>query len=542
MAMMKRNRTRRERRAAWGAAAGVVLCTCGGSALSGCLYPGDHCWEEQNCEEGPQAEPAPPPCETDPATAPAEDRCGVFVSPTGSDANLGTRRSPYRTLQKAIDGAVDKKLYRVYACEGLFEREVTLPTGVDLWGGRRCAGGSWVAAGPEHLTVIAPRPVGIPLRVLEGLKEARSMIFGVRIEAADASAPDGKSSIGMILSPLARAHVRSSEIVAGDGKDGEDGDDAPPISSSSGTFGIHGADSCTVERPDGAPPVITECEEGGRTVGGRGGDGGWLGGGDGQVGIPWPAENPTGSGQAGTGSIGGMPCTAGADGASGADGESQPGMDAIGTLSIHGWKPPPRPDGRRGGNGQGGGGGGGGRVNLTQGTCIAGDPTSAAAGGSGGSGGCGGRGGGGGSAGGSSIGVVMLEEAKLALEATWVATGNGGRGGDGGVGQAGGRGKDGGNGGRARFVGPTWGGCPGGDGGNGGSGGNGGGGLGGHSIVVASLGTDIHFMTGFSSSKGSSGLGGLAGGAPPADPADHHAAAGRVEDWQRFPAAEPPLR
>jgi hypothetical protein len=540
MKMARRTRTRRERRAAWSTAAGVVLCTCGGSALSGCLYPGDHCWEEQNCEEGPQAQPAPPPCATDPATAAVEDRCGVFVSPTGSDANRGTRRSPYRTLQKAIHRATDTRLYRVYACEGRFEEAIAVPTGVDLWGGRHCDDGSWGAAGPEQRTILAPQPVGIPLRVIDGLKDATSVIFGVRIEAADASAPDEKSSIGMILSPGARAHVRSSEIVAGDGMDGEDGENAPSISASYGALGIHGTDACTVERPDGAAPVATECEGGGTIRGGRGGDGGWAGGGDGQVGTPWPVENATGTGQAGTGAVGNTPCAAGADGSQGADGQSPPGMRAVGTLTLHGWQPPPRPDGHRGGNGQGGGGGGGGRVNLIQGTCEADQLESAAAGGSGGSGGCGGRGGRGGSAGGSSIGVVVLEEAKLIVETTWVVTGNGGRGGDGGVGQAGGRGNTGGNGGRTQVgLGPTWSGCAGGGGGNGGRGGDGGGGLGGHSIGVAILNSDFDLKSTFRSRQGIAGTGGYAGGTSTIDSRASH---GETEEWMRFPAVESPVR
>ncbi len=103
--------------------------------------------------------------------------CGVFVSEQGDDNSPGTKDAPVRTLQRAIGLAAHVRRHgqaptrRVYACGGLFEEAISLPQGVDLWGGRLCAGGDWSYGGPldeqNALTVIAP-PVGIPVRVLGG--------------------------------------------------------------------------------------------------------------------------------------------------------------------------------------------------------------------------------------------------------------------------------------------------------------------------------------------------------------------------------------
>ncbi|XXX77294.1 hypothetical protein WMF30_00780 [Sorangium sp. So ce134] len=125
-----------------------------------------------------------------------------------------------KTLQHAIGlaargrGHGEAATRRVYACGGEFAETITLPSGVDLWGGRLCDGGDWsyegAFGGPDHRTIIAP-PGGIPLRVL-GAEDTELagddtalLIAGVRVVAAAASAPDGKSSIAVILSTGARA-------------------------------------------------------------------------------------------------------------------------------------------------------------------------------------------------------------------------------------------------------------------------------------------------------------------------------------------------
>ena len=75
--------------------------------------------------------------------------------------------------------------------------------------------------------------------------------------------------------------MRSSAILAGDGKDGEPGEDAPSERATDGLVGNYGASACTAGAAVGALPVVTVCEDGIESTGGYGGDGGLETGGDG---------------------------------------------------------------------------------------------------------------------------------------------------------------------------------------------------------------------------------------------------------------------
>ncbi|WP_438003732.1 hypothetical protein WME89_33370 [Sorangium sp. So ce321] len=495
-----------------------TLSTVGVGGVSGCAYD-DSCYEERLCLTPPKSL-----CDGDPATAMALNECGVFVSEQGDDTSPGTKEAPVKTLQHAIGLAThgprngQAATRRVYACGGRFEEKVTLPSGVDLWGGRLCdIGGDWSYegsfGGPNHPTIIAP-PVGIPLRVIAG-DDATSRIFGVRAVAADASAPDEKSSIAMMLSSGARAVVWDSKIIAGNGKDGEPGEDARTERATDGVLGNDGADACTAGSARGALPVVTVCEDGTESIGGDGGDGGLESGGDGAPGQPEPAENPEGNGRAGLGADV-RRCEDGRLGAHGANAGRADGAMGVGHLGKDGWIGVRGEDGKRGGTGQGGGGGGGSKSRGDMVACRAGGPQGGAAGGSGGSGGCGGRGGHGGGYGGASIGIVALDDTDLTIGATDVITGKGGRGGVGGRGQAGGIGRRGGPGG-AGFGPEGWDACKGGTGGNGGRGGDAGGGLGGASIGIAYVVPNFAVRPGTTISIGGAGHGGLAGNAGASD-------------------------
>ncbi|WP_437760077.1 hypothetical protein [Sorangium sp. So ce1389] len=504
----------------------VALGSTGAAGTSGCYA--ERCAEGHMCEVPP---PEPDPCDGDPATAPAIDGCGVFVSARGDDADPGTSDAPVKTLEHAIGlaasgrGGGEAPTRRVYACGEAFAEAIALPSGVDLWGGRRCEDGGWSYGwsfdGPDHLTTIAPGPVGIPLRVLEG-GDATSVIFGVRAVAADASASDGKSSIAMILSPGAKAVVRASEIIAGDGKDGEAGEDAPIGRAKDGVPGNDGVDACTVDFATGALPVVTVCDDGIESIGGYGGDGGIDEGRDGAPGQPRLAGN----GDAGAGA-GSTPCAPGEPGAQGVDGGRAVGAAGAGYLSVDGWIGVRGEDGRNGGVGQGGGGGGGSKARANMVACRAGSPQAGAAGGSGGSGGCGGLGGQGGGYGGSSIGIIALPGSAVTLEATGVTTGNGARGGVGGTGQPGGGDAPGGYGGkRSPGASDMWPACHGGRGGAGGRGGDAGGGLGGSSYGVASAGASVTFGPGATVQHGQSGDGGFGGNTSPGS-SDHEVGQGQ---------------
>ncbi|WP_437798913.1 hypothetical protein [Sorangium sp. So ce693] len=457
-----------------------------------------------------------------------------------------------KTLQHAIGlaasgrGNGEAATRRVYACGGLFEEGVTLPSGVDLWGSRLCDGGGdwsyeWSAIGPKASTVIAPL-ARIPVRVLGGEDagiaggNATSLIVGVRAVAADASAIDGKSSIAMILSSGARAIVRDSQIIAGNGKDGEPGEDARSEPTSDGVQGNDGADACTADFAKGALPVVTVCDDGIESTGGPGGYGDLESGGDGTAGQPVPAETSELDGHAGLG-----PdltrCTDGGDGAPGAHAERAGGALGPGFLSDDGWIGVRGEDGKKGGVGQGGGGGGGSKSRGEMTACPAGRPQAGAAGGSGGSGGCGGQGGKGGGYGGASIGIIALQGSALTLDRTEVFAGNGGRGGVGGTGQPGGVGLQGGWGGVG--YGDMWPACSGGRGGNGGRGGDAGGGLGGPSYGVASIAASVSFGPDAPAKAGRGGDGGLAGNAAP----DDHVGRGVQGDsmsYRQFDVPDPP--
>ncbi|XXT15537.1 hypothetical protein WME94_35345 [Sorangium sp. So ce429] len=529
----------------------LAICVCGASMLTGCLYS-DPCWEVEACDPDPV--PPPGPCEGEPGTAPALDECGVFVNPlSGDDNSPGTKDAPVKTLQHAIGLAAHGRSHgeeptrRVYACGGEFAETISLPSGVDLWGGRLCDGGDWSYqgsfGGPEHPTIIAP-PGGIPLRVLgvEGTAlaghKAASVIAGVRVVAADASAPDGKSSIAVILSTGATAIVQDSVIIAGDGKDGEPGEDADTERATDGVVGNDGANACTVEAAVGALPVVTVCGDGIESTGGYGGDGGLETGGDGTSGMPTPAGISERDGHAGLGADV-TRCEDGGDGADGADGGRAEGAFGPGFLSDDGWIGVHGEDGKRGGPGQGGGGGGGSKSRGPMFACPTSRPQSGAAGGSGGSGGCGGEGGRGGSYGGASIGIVALEGTDLTVANADVFTGNGGRGGVGGTGQPGGAGHHGAPGG-ITLVDGMWDACKGGDGGNGGRGGDAGGGLGGASVGLAYVVPNFAIRPGTTIVPGDAGAGGPAGNAGTEDEVGK-GKTGPQGQLYAFPAASEPI-
>lgn len=530
----------------------LAVCLWGAGTLTACAGYSDDCSEKLAC--APEPEPRLDPCAGEPSTAPALDKCGVFVSENGDDKHPGTKDAPVKTLQHAVGlaahgrGHGEAATRRVYACGGRFEEALALPSGVDLWGGRRCEDGGWSYegsfGGPDHPTIIAPA-VGIPLRILGGNDggmagdDATSVIFGVHAVAADASASDGKSSIAMILSPGAKARVASSDVIAGNGKDGEAGKDALSVRAKDGEQGNHGADACTADAAVGALPVVTMCDDGSESTGGYGGDGGLDVGRDGMPGKPEPAENPQGYGIAGLGA-GSDPCTKGGDGAPGASGGRADSAAGEGYLDIHGWVGVRGEDGKKGGAGQGGGGGGGSKSRGPMVACPGDRPQSGAAGGSGGSGGCGGQGGRGGGYGGASIAIVALEDSELELDATKVVAGNGGNGGVGGTGQPGGVGRFGGHGGKGFTNTNMWEACAGGLGGDGGRGGDAGGGLGGAAVGIAYVVPHLAILPGTTFEVGGAGEGGPAGNADVNEEVGSGARGPRGQLYRFGAANEPP--
>lgn len=176
----------------------------------------------------------------------------MFVARSGDDGSDGTRKAPVRTLQRAVEKASEPGgTRRVYACAEDFAEAVTLPSGVAIWGGRDCATAAWTWGGKDRLTEIAPAPERVPLIVEARQASMTSVVFGVRLVAADAVRSSG-SAIGMIVREGAAVDVVSSEILAGNGADGADGESAPQgWRAPDGAYGHPGAPGCLADWTEG---------------------------------------------------------------------------------------------------------------------------------------------------------------------------------------------------------------------------------------------------------------------------------------------------
>jgi hypothetical protein len=403
----------------------------------------------------------------------------VFASPTGNDANLGTREKPKRQIQAAIAAAVGKGKY-VLAAAGQYEG-VSAESGVGIYGSydegewSRKAGLTTLIAnspalGPQGLFADGDTDVTLQLISIRGSRQAYDA-YGIR-------AINGSS-----------LRLQRVTVTVGDG--------AP------GAFGANGA----AGRPGdpGLPGARGACDN--NVHAGRYGA-------RGQDGLPGIVGTPGGKGADAHGNEYTIHSgDSGASGSNGSAGTSGPGgTNTTGLASGSGWQGRGGVDGVYGGPGNGGGGGGAGGgqygVFVLDGTGNAG--------GGGGDGGEGGRGGGGGRAGGGSFGV-WLHASVLVAEKSTIAAGNagaGGRGGNGGSGGSGGGGADG-----AYYCTNEIGfGGRGGKGGNGGQGGGGGGGAGGPSIGIFRFGGTQTRLTLFETKvvAGNPGAGGDtgAGGTP----------------------------
>jgi hypothetical protein len=463
-----------------GGLAALVGVLIGGMGSSGCETDWRRCEETLTCPATPVA-----PCTVglgDQAGGVACD--GIYVSAGGDDEAPGTWDRPVETIAKAIDLAKAHGR-RIFACAQIFNEAVSLPAGMELWGGLDCsaAKGPWPFATGGAPTTLAPGPEEFPLTVEvknAGLDEEASLtkIISVRMEAASAVEPGG-SSIAMRALSGSRVELWSCTLCVGDGAPGEIGENGGEEPAQEGTAGTPGAVACSADTVPGGERVSTRCG-GSVSSGGRGGAGIKDRGADGDDGTPLPDPNPSNFGLGGAGQAATTVCTDGYRGAPGADGSYGKGAAGPPLLTPLGVAPVWGMDGHAGKSGHGGGGGGGSRGGLA--FCGASMPQGGASGGSGGAGGCGGNPGKGGGPGGSSIGLLVYR-ATVELHETNIFVGHGGAGGPGGAGQFGGVGGYGGVGGNNRAGSQP--GCRGGDGGKGGNGGRGGGGRGGYSIGIA---------------------------------------------------------
>ncbi|WP_437878371.1 hypothetical protein [Sorangium sp. So ce513] len=434
-----------------------------------------------------------------------DDGCGVFVAGfygLGDDSNPGTKEKPVFSVQRAINMARTGR-GRVFVCNDNFSENVRLPSGVDLLGGFHCR--HWGRDDRKKLTGLdsAGTTYAGPMLVVEPASPSDTGAADGVSTIADMFL-DGNGPISMIIEPNTAVEIIRSKIEAYYGWRGADGEEWPwPNRAATGPDGLYGGDACTAATVAGGPAVVTPCEGGAPSTGGKGGDGLPDGAEDGEAGAPAPTPNPTSSGRGGHADRENTGCHGGSPGSSGALGTVGPGGEGIGRISETGWEGDTAGEGGRGMPGQGGGGGGGRRGGLA----VCGVASKGGAGGgSGGAGGCGGRGGRGGANGHPSIGIVALHGAKLTVRDSVIATRDGGPGGDGGPPERGGPGGRGAPGGAVGDG--TWS-CGGGSGGYGGEGGFGGPGRGGDSIGIAYRDEDQLTLEGVTFEIGPPGKGGM---------------------------------
>ena len=427
-----------------------------------CGYPGFCGDSSTNPDGGTDAHPDAPatcPSGNEPKDDPTcvSDALGIFVSPTGSDGNPGTKESPVATLKTALTKAAGKGF--IFVCAGSYSESVDIAQSISIFGGFSCNDWTYSASAQPKFTGTKPDYVF-------HLNGANQTVIGdIELDAMDAPANTGQSSIGAFVASSQGVTLERMTIHAGKGADGVDGMLTPLNAQWPDAGALKGHDA---PGADGGTENAVNCPGGsGTTTGGKGGNADGFT--DGQNGLP-----AIGGGDGGLGGTQTIACQGGTDGKNGLAGDAGVAPTSLGDLTGTGWAALGGTAGAVGGPGQGGGGGGGRDNGSTQG-----------GGGGGGAGACGGAGGGGGGGGGASIAIASVDSS-LSVKASTLACSNAGNAGSGASGEAGQL--PGGTGGVAQLF-PV---CSGGNGGNGGSGGGGAGGAGGVSVGVLSKGGSVN--------------------------------------------------
>lgn len=417
----------------------------------------------------------------------------LWVSPSGSDSNPGTREAPMATLQAAIDAADGAgNGADLYIAGGEYPETLTLRSRVSLYGGWDET--DWSRDITSGRAVVRGGPTAV-----QGTESNDLVLEGLEVVAADATDP-GQSSIAVWLLNATGVTVRENIIRAGAGAMGVSG--TTPNRTRTGSGGADGGD---------ARLCVSRTSGGSRGVNYRDGGTGGLGGG----------TNPTGGSdaEASSGGDGGNAGTSGSkNGRNGTNGKATGPVggngaagSAFGAIDGSGTYDPSAAGGNTGTNGGPGygGGGGGGAYGLV-GFC-------GGSGGGGGGGGEGGQPGTGGMGGGASFAVLAVGPGEIEIVGNELHTAGGGQGGigaSGGFGGFGGGGGDGGTYGCDAWI-PSICTGSGGDGGNGttgGRGGHGGGGGGGPSIGIIEGSTTTITQNGNTFMLGDGGAGGTSSG------------------------------
>jgi hypothetical protein len=420
----------------------------------------------------------------------------VFVSPTGDDANPGTKARPKREIQAAIATVAAGNGRYVVAAAGDY-RHVSAVSGIAVYGGydsstwsrRSISTPTTISGTPEGVLLVGDTNVLLQLVTVRGTADVARSAYGIR-------ALNGSSLTLQRVTVVASAGVP--------GVPGSDG--SPGLAGGAGGEGKPGQCDLSPGLVPGGSGGTSPAGVGPGGPGGRGGDGASeIDGGNGTAGAGAAGGIPGAGGKTGNP---GKPGTNGQNGADGAAGTSGGGGSAP-TASAS-WSGQSGVAGAAGSpaSGGGGGGGGGGQSGIFV------EDGLGNGGGGGGGGGSAGTGGAGGAWGGGSFGVYLFGSTLTVSDSSSITAGDGGPAGPGGAGGPGGSPGIGGVGG-ATCTSEVGAGGAGGNGGVGGYGGGGGGGTGGPSVGIFEAGTSTATVTDSNIQHGTAGAGGSGGGAAP---------------------------
>ena len=457
---------------------------------------------------------------------------GIFVAQTGKDSNAGTLLQPVATVAKGTALAAQKGKRDVYVATGVYEENISLAAGAQVFGGYSANFLFHDAAAYETVLLGVAANANAPGTVnVIGLGDAKVTLDGFTVYGANVKQKGASTYAIYVKDAGANLRITGNHVVAGNagngtpGSAGGNGDDGVPGSTGGNAKdtgkaicaandatngGAGGSKSCggvTVNGGKGGKAICPDYDEDGaqpksspykqtltpeeQGVAGQG-SGGGKGGTSGYDALIWEGSSSCGicnvpKAKDGDPFLPGIG-TNGADGADGTPGSAGSACNAAGGNVAGGlWLPGVAGAGGPAGPGAGGGGGGAGGGVEVSAACVADAKFKfndiGASGGGGGSGGCSGSGGSGAGSGGGAFALFLVWTAPPAaigkISGNVLVTGNGGDGGNGGFGGVGGQGGDGKFGGADDPTGLAWCANPGGRGGQGGNGGHGGGGGGG---------------------------------------------------------------
>jgi hypothetical protein len=326
-------------------AAGLTLALAAMAVQTSCFFVFDdndcsqylspHCFDGGSSTDGGDSGP-PPSCIPSASNPNVANMCGVFVSPTGSDANgKGTQAEPYQTITHALT-----KGSTIYACAGTvaYSEPVVVDKPVALFGALDCTSSTWAYDAANKTQLTAPSDA-VPLTLSSAAGGTEVSDFS--ITAADAT-KDGHSSIGVIADGITASFART-DITAGNGAAGTNGTTptasvGPSDPTDPMIAGKEGSNACMdpSQQFGGASVTNPMCN----SIGGRGGIGAVSNGSNGDVSPATPQTALGGTGQPNTDPGNTWSCMPGSGlggfGLTGAEGDAGAGakLTDLGTLDA----------------------------------------------------------------------------------------------------------------------------------------------------------------------------------------------------------------